>query len=100
MATHPVIDPLLTPNLAALLQRNEVPETTDALLWEFEKRGYWLYLAGPDEERGQVGKLWEASVARHDAGPTQSRICYGQTARIALARLYQWVREQEGDETG
>ncbi len=86
--TNHIIDPKLSQDLMDLLDYYEVPHEEGALLWEAEKRGYWIYLSGPDEDRS-VEQRWEVRAVP-DRGDGIKTIQRGQTARIALARLFRW----------
>lgn len=89
------IDPRLPAELAALLDAHEVPHDCDALLWEIEKHGYWLYLSGPDEGKVNRENRWEARIGDVETD-TRRTICRGQTPRLALARAFQWIVSREG----
>ena len=90
---NPVINPRLSQELADLLDAHEVSHEEGALLWELEKRGYWLYLSGP-EDKLNPGFRWEVRIGDTKTD-TRRTIQRGQTARIALARAFSWVVQEE-----
>lgn len=90
------IDPRLPAELAALLDAHDVPHEEGALLWEIEKRGWYVQLEGPDERMRNAQYRWDARVApQRDRGDVKT--VYGQTARLALARAFQWIVSREDE---
>lgn len=100
--TSPVIDPRLSDDLAALLDAHEVPHDNDALLWEFEKRGYNIGLDGPDVRLVNPEGRWTLRVFTNERDPyghpIDRKMFHGQTSRIALARGFAWIVSRGDDE--
>ena len=94
--TNRIIHPQLTADQIALLDDNEVPHEVDAILWEAEKRGYWVYLAGPDEGQ-RVERRWEARAEKWDGIISSAINTHGETALKALVPLFAWLRSQDED---
>ncbi len=94
----PIIDPRLSQELIDLLDEHEVPHDSDGLLWEIEKRGAHVRIEGPSTHMSNVKYRWAVGILPVDDASVDRKTVYGQTARIALAKAFQWIvrREEQG----